>query len=147
MTTFNLFREMEQFNREMEDIFSGLGLDRLLEPSGRAMAGGRYPRVNLRQDAENVYVEALLPGIDPKELEMTVLKGVLTLSGERKSEIPDGATWHRRERGTGKFLRAIDIPAEVDVDRVTADFRDGLLTVTLPKAAAERPRRIEVKAR
>lgn len=144
MTGLDLFREMEHFTREMDDLFRGLGFGRLESSSAPAL--GRYPRIKLREDKDNFYVQALLPGIDPKELEMTVLKGTLTLSGERRSPVAEGATWHRRERNMGKFLRAIDIPAEIDIDKVKADFRNGLLTVTLPKAESERPKRIEVKA-
>lgn len=142
MTGFDLFREMELFTREMDDVFRGLGFGRL--ETSAAPPLGRYPRIKLREDKENFYVQALLPGIDPKDLEMTVLKGTLTLSGERRGPGAEGATWHRRERSMGKFLRAIDIPAEIDIDSVKADFRDGLLTVTLPKAESERPKRIEV---
>lgn len=144
MAGFDLYREMEHFTREMDDIFRGLGLGRLLETS-TLQGAVRYPRINLREDRDHVYVEALLPGVDPKELEMTVLKGTLTLAGERKGVQATGATWHRRERGAGRFLRAIDIPAEIDIDKVQADFRDGLLTVTLPKAESERPKRIAIK--
>lgn len=145
MSGFDLFREMEHIGREMDGLFRGLDFGRLLEPSFATQARkGSYPRVNLRQDADNVYVKALLPGVDPKALEMTVLKGVLTISGERNGSTPEGVSWHRRERGNGKFMRAIDVPVDVDIDKVKADFQDGLLTVTLPKAATERPKRIAV---
>jgi len=146
MAGFDLCREMEHFTREMDDIFRGLGFGRLLEPSVYR-GTGRYPRINLREDDEHVYVEALLPGVDPKTLEMTILKGTLTLAGGRREVDATGAAWHRRERNTGRFLRAIDIPAEIDIDKVKADFRDGLLTVTLPKAEKERPKRIAIQAR
>jgi HSP20 family protein len=142
MTGFDLFREMEHFTREMDDVFRGLGFGR--PEMSAAPVLGRFPRIKLREDKEHFYVQALLPGIDPKELEMTVLKGTLTLSGERRGISAEGATWHRRERSVGKFLRAIDIPAEIDINKVKADFRNGLLTVTLPKAESERPKRIEV---
>jgi HSP20 family protein len=142
MTGFDLFREMESFTREMDDIFCGLGFGR--PEISAAPVLGRFPRIKLREDKENFFVQALLPGIDPKELEMTVLKGTLTLSGERKGPGGQDVAWHRRERSMGKFLRAIDIPAEIDIDKVRADFRNGLLTVTLPKAESERPKRIAV---
>lgn len=145
MAGWDLFREMESITREMDDIFRGLGFGRLLESSTSPCAG-RYPRINLREEKDNFFVEALLPGVDPGALEMSVLKGTLTLAGERKEVKAEGATWHRRERSAGRFLRAIDIPVEIDVNKVQADFKDGLLTVTLPKAESERPRRIAIKA-
>ena len=146
MASWDLFREMDNVHREMDDLFRGLGFGRLLEPSFAAAAGSRtYPRLNMREDQENVYVEAMLPGIDPKKLEMTVLKNTLTLAGERRGEEAGNGTWHRRERGAGRFLRTLDIPAEIEIDKVQAHYRDGMLTVTLPKAAVARPRQIEVK--
>ncbi len=147
MTRFDLFKEMDSFAGEMDQVFRGLGFGNLLEQTLAPTLGARtYPRINLREEKENYIVEALIPGIDPKNLEMTVLKGVLTLSGERNHNPEKQGTWHRRERSTGKFMRAIDIPAEIDVDKVKADYRDGLLSVTLPKAAGEQPKRIEINA-
>ncbi len=147
MTRFDLFKEMDGFANEMDQVFRGLGFGNLLEQTLAPTLGARtYPRINLREEKEHYLVEALIPGIDPKELEMTVLKGVLTLSGERSQKQEKEVTWHRRERNTGKFMRAIDIPAEIDVDQVKADYSNGLLTVTLPKAASERPKRIEINA-
>lgn len=146
MASWDLFREMESMHREMDNLFRGLGLGRTLEPSFATALGGRsYPRVNLREDADNLYVEALLPGVDARALEMTVLGNTLTLAGERKNGI-ENVTWHRRERGVGRFLRTIDIPVDIDVEGVKADYRDGVLTVSLPKAEAARPKRIEIQA-
>jgi HSP20 family protein len=140
MTGWDLFREMD-------DMFRGFGFGRLLEPSFATPLGARnYPRVNVREDNENLYVEALIPGVDPKGLEMSVLGNTLTVSGERKEQNLGKVTWHRRERGTGRFLRAVDLPAEIDIDRVKAEFRDGVLNVTLPKAASAKPRQITIKA-
>ena len=104
------------------------------------------PYFNLRESQEAYILEAQLPGVDPKALEMTILKGTLTLSGERQAAGEEQGSWHRRERGYGKFMRAIDIPAEIDGDQVRADYQDGLLTVTLPKAPGVLPKRIEVQS-
>jgi HSP20 family protein len=147
MTRFDLFQDMDSFTREMDQVFRDLGFGRLFEPSlAPAFALRGYPRINLRETKDAYVLEAQLPGIDPKELEMTVLKGTLTLSGERKAPAEANGSWHRRERSAGKFLRAIDIPAEINADEVRADYRDGLLTVTLPKAASVLPKRIEITA-
>ncbi len=144
MASWDLFRDMESVTRDMDHLLRGFGLGRVLEPSFATALGGRsYPRINLREDAENLYVDAQLPGVDAKALEMTVLKNTLTLAGERKNGL-ENVSWHRRERGTGRFLRTIDLTADIDVDRVKADYRDGVLTVTLPKAEAAKPRKIEI---
>lgn len=148
MANWDLFREMENLRREFDQAFQGSGFNRLLDPAFMPGLGARrYPRINLREDQDHLYVDALLPGVEPKELEMTVLRGTLTLAGERKAV--DGEkvaeTWHRRERGIGKFLRTVELPVEVDVDRIEAGYKNGLLTVTLPKAEAAKPKKIAVK--
>jgi len=147
MTRWDLFREMDAMSREMESILGSLGFGRAIEPglvSPFELRG--YPRIDVREEAEQFTVTALIPGIDPKELEMTVLGNTLTLSGERRNGSPQNVTWHRRERGIGKFLRTIDLPAEIEADQVKAEFRDGVLTVILPKAAAAKPKRIAIAA-
>jgi HSP20 family protein len=97
--------------REIDNLFRGIGLGQVLEQSfATAIGGSSYPRINLRQDANNVYVEALLPGVDARALEMTVLKNTLTLAGERKNGI-ENVSWHRRERGLGRFLRPSTCPS------------------------------------
>ena len=147
MTRLDIFKEMDSFTREMDQMFRDIGFGRLLEPAFAPLIGAHsYPRINLRETEDSYIVESQLPGIDPKELEMTILKGTLTLSGERKAPEHEVGSWHRRERNTGKFMRAIDIPAEIDLEKVKADYQDGLLTVTLPKAESVRPKRIEIKA-
>jgi len=146
MAGWDIIREMENITREMDNLFRGAGFGRMLEPSFATNLGGRsYPRINLREDANNVYVEALLPGVDARALEMTVLRNTLTLAGERKNGV-ENVSWHRRERGVGRFLRTIDMPVDIDIEGVKADYRDGELTVTMPKAEAARPKRIEIKA-
>ena len=82
MTGFDLFKEMDSFTREMDQVFRDLGFGRPLVP-GSVYRG--YPRINLRENQDAYLLEAQMPGIDPKELEMTILKGTLTLSGERKA--------------------------------------------------------------
>lgn len=147
MTRWDLFREMDTMGREMDQLLGTLGLGRAIESgliSPLSLRG--YPRLDVREEGEHFTVTALLPGFDPKELEMTVMGNTLTLSGERKIESPENVTWHRRERGVGKFLRTVDLPVEIDSDQVKADYQDGVLTVTLPKAAAAKPKRIAIAA-
>lgn len=145
MTRWDLFREMDSMSREMENLIGSLGFGRVIEPGlVSPFALRNYPRIEVREESDRFTVSALLPGIEPKDLEMTVLGNTLTLSGERKTEAPEGVTWHRRERGAGKFLRTVDLPAEIDADQVKADFKDGVLSVILPKAAAAQPKRITI---
>lgn len=146
MAMLDLFREMENLRRELDNAFRGFGRGVVFEPSFLPGLGtGRYPQVNLREDSDHVFMEALVPGLDAQDLEITVMRNTLTLSGERKEASGEGASWHRNERGAGKFLRTIELPVEVDADRVKAECRNGVLTVVLPKAEAARPRKISVQ--
>ena len=143
----DILREMENLRREIDGAFKGFGTGAFLEPSFLPGVGlQRFPQVNLAQDKDNVYVEVLVPGVDAKDLELTVMRGTLTLSGERKDVTNTEKTWLRRERGLGKFMRTIDLPNEIDSDRVVARFDNGVLLVTLPIQEKAKPRRISVKA-
>lgn len=146
MTRWELFKEMDTMSREMDNIFTGLGLGRMFEPGLSPFTLRGYPRLDVREEGERITVTAEVPGFDPKDLEMTVMGNTLTLSGERKAEVPENVTWHRRERGMGKFLRTIDLPVEIDSEHVKADYQDGVLTVTLPKAAGAKAKRIAIAA-
>ncbi len=151
MRTWDLFKEMDQLHREIDGIFQGLNHGRLFGPAFEPGLGLRhYPKINLRDDADNVYVEALLPGVDPDSVDMNILGDTLTLAGERHDpagESANGRTWHRRERGTGKFLRSIELPVTIVAEQVKAEYSNGLLRVTLPKSAEAKPKKISVKLR
>ncbi len=147
MAMWDLFREMESLRREIDSAFHGFGRGLLVQPAFLPGLGtGQYPQVNLGEDSENLYVEALIPGMNPDSLELSVMRGTLTLTGERRDTTGENVTWHRNERGSGKFLRTIDLPVEVDADKVKAECRDGVLLVTLPKSEAVRPRKVEISA-
>jgi HSP20 family protein len=103
-----------------------------------------HPPVNLWQDEEAYHLEAELPGVLAEDLAIEVKGTELTLAGERKRQHPEGVSSHRSERSFGRFVRRIKLPGEVDADRVDAKLTDGVLTLTLPKAAAHRIRKIAV---
>ena len=102
--------------------------------------------VDLSETDGHVVVKAALPGIQPEDVDISVSDGVLTIKGETKSEEKsDGENYHRREIRYGAFSRVIALPAEVDDAKAEAEFQDGVLTVTLPKAEEARPKQIKVK--
>lgn len=103
--------------------------------------------MNVHDDGENFYVEALAPGVDPAQLDITVVQNRLTISGEKPGPAdvaPERV--HRVERAAGRFVRTVDLPVEVEADKVEAQYKNGLLKLTLPRAAATKPRRVTVQA-
>ena len=104
------------------------------------------PSVDIYEDANNVLVKAEVPGLKKEEIEVSLEDDVLSLSGVRKSatNLPE-AKAHRLERFAGRFQRTINLPAPVKSDQVSANYQDGILTVTLPKAEAAKPKQIKVE--
>ena len=100
------------------------------------------PAFDISETANEIHVKAELPGMDAKEIDITVTGDLLTIKGEKKEE--KGQNFHRRERRYGSFSRSFRLPVEVKADSIDAGYKDGVLTVTLPKAEAEKARRIEV---
>jgi HSP20 family protein len=148
MSVWDPFLELERLRREI-DRAAGEITGR---PSGRRFAflpgraARQYPLVNVDDDGENFYVEAFAPGVDPAQLDVTVTRNILSIAGEKPglSDVPPERV-HRVERAAGRFLRTVELPAEVDASRVEAQYRYGLLLLTLPRAEAARPRRVVVQ--
>jgi HSP20 family protein len=104
------------------------------------------PLLNAWETDEALHVEAELPGFKMSDLDLQVVGNQLTIRGERKpAEENDKLVYHRQERVAGHFERTLRLPVEIDAAKVEASFQDGVLTVTLPKAAAAKPRKIEVR--
>ena len=106
-----------------------------------------YPLINLYDDQNSIYVEALAPGADPASFNISVAGETLTLSGEKprvQGEIKPEA-FHREERAAGKFVRSIELPVDVDGNNVTAQYKNGLLLINLSKSEKAKPRQINVQ--
>jgi len=118
-------------------------LERLFESPMRGWA----PALDVHEDKENFTIRAELPGMKREDIEVSVQDGALVISGERQEEkVNEGTEVHRRERYSGRFSRALTLPTAVAGDKVTATYKDGVLTVTLPKAEEAKPKRITVGA-
>ena len=105
---------------------------------------GWTPALDLYQNNDNVVAVVELPGLRKEDIEISLHDGMLTIAGERKSESQNGEQAERSERYVGKFRRSITLPTRVDVDKVNASYKDGILTVTLPKAEEAKPKQIQV---
>jgi HSP20 family protein len=109
-------------------------------------ATAAFPAVNVWEDTNNLYAEAELPGVKSEDLDIAVMGNELTIKGKRPEQDADETAYHRRERGAGEFTRVLRLPVEVSAEGVQAALRDGVLSLTLPKAPSARPRKIEVSA-
>jgi HSP20 family protein len=149
MENGNLWNSMEALRREIERTFSQGGFRP--RPFQTAFLPGqaarRYPLINLHENQDTLYVEALAPGVEPASLELSVVGHTLTISGEKR-RLPEDIkpeAFHRSEREAGRFRRSIELPVEVDANHVKADYRNGLLLVTLPKSERAKPKQISVQ--
>jgi HSP20 family protein len=134
--------QLQAFQNEMNRLFDRWGSD------GHTPFGARtFPPMNVWEDGNEVFLEAELPGLDLKDLEIYVTGGnQLTLKGEHKTPQVQKGVWHRQERGFGTFTRTLTLPFPVDADKVEARFENGVLRLKLAKHESARPRKIEVKA-
>lgn len=105
---------------------------------------GWTPALDLYQSNDNVVAVVELPGMRKEDIEISLHEGMLTISGERKHESGENDKAERSERYVGKFRRSITLPTRVDASKVNATYKDGILTVTLPKAEEAKPRQIKV---
>ena len=150
MADLNHWQTLDTLRREIDRVFNET--DSRSEPFFRTAflpgrAARRYPLINLYEDKEAVYVEALAPGVDADTLSLSVVGNTLSIAGEKRRVAGDvkPEAFHRSERATGKFVRHIELPVAVDEDKVQADYKHGLLTVTLPKTEKAKPKQIAVQ--
>jgi len=136
----SLFADFDAFARRVDALFNA--------DTGAVRAIGRvgFPALNVGVTADAIDVHVFAAGIDAASLEVTLDKGVLTLSGQRPgTETKEGDNATLRERSAGSFRRAISLPDDADPERVTATYRDGVLHVHIARREAAKPRRIEVQ--
>jgi HSP20 family protein len=119
-------------------------INRLFSSYGGVSPG--FPALNLWASEEGALAAAELPGVDPNSLDISVVAGTLTLRGERRpADVPEGAVFHRQEREFGAFSRTLDLPFQVDSNQVQAEYRNGMLSLRMPRSEEDKPKRIAVK--
>jgi HSP20 family protein len=148
-TVWNPWRDIEALRRDIDRAVNNAGPtngNRFRSAFLPGRGARQYPLVNLSEDRDHIYVEALAPGVDPASIDLAVVRNVLSISGEKRRlpEALEPEAIHRSERAAGKFVRSIELPVEIDADQVNAAYKHGLLMVTLPKAAAAKPKQINV---
>lgn len=136
--------DFDRLRRELDDVFAGGAA-----PSSiRSAAPGAFPALNVGMTPTSVEVYAFAPGIDPAKIEVVIDRGVLTISGERPSALPnqgEKVNVYSRERSSGAFKRAISLPDDVDPGRVQASYREGVLNVSIARREEAQPKRITVQ--
>ena len=144
-TDFNpTFAALDGFRRRMDRLFEDYNRYVDDEPQWGVSAG--WPRIAVQDGGEELMLFAEVPGLAENEIELNLNQNVLTLSGRREVEIPEGYSIHRRERGDYAFSRSFSLPCDVDPEKAKAVVKDGILTVTIAKAETAKPRQITVKA-
>lgn len=140
-TPDRMFDTLRKEMNELMDQFFGEGNNRQLAPAWYA------PRINLAENDKAFEVTVDLPGLKPDEFNVELKEGQLWITGERKEEHEEqGKTYHRVERQYGRFQRVVPLPAAVDADKIEAEYKNGVLQITVPKNEAAQPKRITVKS-
>jgi HSP20 family protein len=128
--------EMQRLQGEMNRVFSGLGQ---IDPD--------VPPVNAWVGESDVIVTAEMPGMDPAAVDVSVVGDTLTISGAREAEVlKEGQSYHRQERNNGRFTRSLQLPFHVETAKVEAKYESGILRITLPRAEADKPKKVLVKS-
>jgi HSP20 family protein len=137
----DLFAELDRLQREMQQAFE-------FSPSIRGATRGAFPRLNVGSTPASVQIYAFAPGLDPAAIEVQLEKGVLTIAGERKVDLPSSeakTAVHINERFGGRFRRVVTLSDDLDPNAVDAKYRDGVLHISIARRQAAQPRRISVQ--
>jgi HSP20 family protein len=141
------FSVIDQLRRRMDRLFEegaqGSGRGYPDEPE-RVWSRGRFPRITFTDAGATLVLEAEMPGLGDKDVQLSILKDVLTLAGERRADVPEGYYVHRQERSPLRFSRSFTLPCKVDPEKSTAALVNGVLTVTLARIPDEQPRKIAI---
>ncbi|HYL88828.1 MAG TPA: Hsp20/alpha crystallin family protein [Burkholderiales bacterium] len=136
----DLFADVERLQRQMQQALE-------LSPSIRGFARGGFPALNVASTPQSVEIYGFAPGLDPKNIDIQLERGVLSISGERAADLPredERASIHAHERFAGRFHRVISLSDDLDPNEVRATYREGVLHVSIKRQESALPRRIDV---
>ncbi len=137
----DMFADLDRLQRDLMQAFD-------TNPSIRGFGRGGYPALNVGGTPQSVEIYAFAPGLDPAKVDVNIDRGVLTIEGNREASLPaadEKTAWHINERFTGRFRRVVSLPDDVDPNAVSAEYRDGVLHLSIKRRESAQPRRIEVK--
>jgi len=144
LVRFDPLRELEGLSSRLNRIFDGQMVNKL--PEGNALFGDWTPAMDIEETDGEYLLKTDLPAMKREEVKVGIADGVLTVEGERQQEKEEkGKKFHKIERSFGRFVRRVAVPTDVDQQKVSAEFKDGVLSVHLPKSASAKPRSVDVK--
>ena len=135
---FDMGKTLEEMDRFLNAANRPLSL--------RSVPRGTFPAINIYDQGDKTILHAEIPGVDPNELELTVLDDTVTIKGQRPYEVNDQDRIYRRERASGEFARTLTLPDSVDPGKVEAQYKNGVLRVTLEKAEPAKAKRIRIQS-
>ena len=140
--TADPFSHLSSLRSAIDQVFG----DYMGRPGVERSYGGVFPPLNITESENNLYVRAELPGVDPHEIEISPTADSITLMGERKvPKVNEEISYHQREREFGTFKRIINLSTKTNTEKISASYRNGILTVVLPKAEEMQPKQIKIK--
>lgn len=137
----SIFDEFRRMQREFDQAFGQLTWPTAI----RSVARGSYPPINVGATPERVDVYLFAAGLDSKTIDISIQQNLLSVAGNRTIPVQDDTVYYRSERFSGSFQRVISLPDDVDPNQVEAQYRDGILHITIKRQEASQPRRITVK--
>jgi HSP20 family protein len=136
----DIFSELDRVQRQVSSLFG------TLPSSIRSSRADAFPQLNIGSTDDAIQIVAFAPGVEPASLDVTVDKGTLTISGERRAQpAPEGSRSYAKERFTGSFRRVIELPQNADSDKVEARYENGTLSITIGKRETSKPRAITIQ--
>lgn len=141
-----MFSAMNYLKAHLDRVFDEAATGRPWDERGLPSFAGTWPRANLIDSGTSLTLIAEVPGLSEKDIKVTLNQEVLTIAGERKTEVPEGYSTHRQERPSIRFSRSISLPSRIDPERVVASVKNGMLSIEMQKPAEVQPRQITIKA-
>jgi HSP20 family protein len=136
--TMDPWQEMSRLQQRMNRLFDDFNVSAPQQP---------FPAINLWTDNETAFISVELPGLENKDISLSVLDRNVVLEGKREPEpLKEGESYHRQERGYGNFKRSIQLPFPVNANKVNAKFQHGILTISLPRAEEDKPKKIAIRS-
>lgn len=144
---WSIFDELESLQSDMNRMLTGQRSHEAGRPGHAWRRRPTYPLMNVWTAKDGIVIDAELPGVDPKDVDIAVQGDEVTLSGKVNAVDPaEGETYHRRERPAGEFTRTLQLPFRAEAGAVTANYKNGVLRVTVPRSEEEKPKKIAIEA-